>query len=115
MYVNPLHGLGLKTRTLQTLMAQDEKAFKQRAPRGRITDGGTLPTGAANKTARVRYFAESGGRPQEAVAYVAEKGLVMLVVLSSRTPEGFQKSLPAYRELVQSYAWVGSNAEFGRQ
>ena len=114
MYVNPLHGHGVKTRTLQALIAEDEKAFRKRAPRGKITEGGTLPTGAANKSARVRYFSEKGGPPHDAVAYVAEKDLVMLVVLSSRTPEGFQKSLPAYRELVQSYAWVGSNAEFGR-
>lgn len=114
MYVNPLHGHGIKTRTLQTLIAEDEKAFKKRAPKGRITEGGTLPTGAVNKSARVRYFSESGGPPHDAVAYVAEKDLVMLVVLSSRTPAGFQKSLPAYRELVQSYAWVGSHAEFGR-
>jgi len=114
MYVNPLHGFGAKERTLQMLIADDEKSFKKRSPRGRITEGGTLPTGAVNKSARVRYFSDSGGAPHEAVAYVPEKDLVMLVVLSARTPEGFQKSLPAYRELVQSYAWVGSNKEFGR-
>ena len=78
-----------------------------------MTDAGTLPTGS-NKVAQVRYFSDSGGPPHEAVAYVPEADLVMLVVLSSRSPEGFQKALGAYRELVQSYAWVGSNTEFGR-
>jgi hypothetical protein len=114
MYVNPLHGYAAKERTMMTLMAEDEKAFKKRSPRGKITEGGTLPTGATNQRAHVRYFSENGGSPHEAVAYVPEKELIMLVVLSSRDPAGFQKSLPAYRELVQSYAWVGSNREFGR-
>lgn len=114
MYVNPLHGFSAKERTLQSLIADDEKSFKKRSPRGRVSEGGTLPTGATNKSARVRYFSQSGGAPHEAVAYVPEKDLVMLVVLSAKNPESFQKSLPAYRELVQSYAWVGTNRQFGR-
>ena len=113
MYVNPLHGYGAKTRTMTNLIAEDEKAFKKRSPRGRISEGGTLPT-SDKRVARVRYFSASGGAPHEAVAYVPESDLVMLVVLSSRSPEGFQKALGAYRELVQSYAWVGANAQLGR-
>jgi len=113
MYVNPLHGFGAKARTMTSFIEQDEKAFKKRSPRGRITEGGTLPT-ADRKVARVRYFSASGGAPHEAVAYVPESDLVMLLVLSARSPEGFQKALNAYHELVQSYAWVGSNAQLGR-
>ncbi len=113
MYVNPLHGFGAKTRTVSNLMAEDEKSFRKRAPRGRITEGGKLTTGGS-KEATVRYFSESGGAPHEAVAYVPEADLVMLLVLSARTPEAFQKALGAYRELVQSYAWVAANTELGR-
>jgi hypothetical protein len=63
----------------------------------------------------VRYFSNDGGPAHEAVAYVPEAELVMLIVLSSKTPDGFQGALPAYREMVQSYAWVASNAELGRR
>ncbi len=113
MYVNPLHGFGAKTRTVSNLIAEDEKSFRKRAPRGRVIEGGKYTTGG-NKVATVRYFSESGGAPHEAVAYVPEADLVMLVVLSARTPEGFQRALGAYRELVGSYAWVASNTELGR-
>lgn len=113
MYVNPLHGFGVKTRTLSAMIAENEKAFQRRSPRGRVTDGGTLPTGAG-KTAQVRYFAPDGRAPVEAVTYVPEQELVMLIVLSARTPADFQQALPAYRELVGTYAWVGSNRDFGR-
>jgi hypothetical protein len=113
MYVNPLHGYGAKTRTVSALMAEDEKSFKKNAPRGKVTDGGTIQT-TGKKTAVVRYFSNDGGPAHEAVAYVPEAELVMLLVLSSKTPQGFQGALPAYREMVQSYAWVASNAELGR-
>jgi hypothetical protein len=62
----------------------------------------------------VHYFAPDGRTPLEAVSYVPEQDLVMLIVLSSRTAAGFQQALPAYRELVATYAWVGSHREFGR-
>jgi hypothetical protein len=113
MYVNPLHGYGAKTRTVSALIAQDEQSFKKTAPRGKVTDGGTIQT-MGKKTAVVRYFSYDGGPAHEAVAYVPETELVMLLVLSSKTPAGFESALPAYREMVQSYAWVASNAEMGR-
>jgi len=114
MYVNPLHGYGAKARTVSALIAEDEKSFRQRSPRGKVTEGGTIQT-TGKKTAVVRYFSNDGGPAHEAVAYVPEAELVMLLVLSSKTPGGFQGALPAYREMVQSYAWVASNAEMGRR
>src|SRR5262245_37603425 len=113
MYVNPLHGYGAKTRTVSMLIAEDEKSFKKNTPRGKVTDGGTIQT-TGKKTAVVRYFSNDGGPAHEAVAYVPEAEMVMLLVLSSKTPQGFQGALTAYREMVQSYAWVASNAELGR-
>src|SRR5262245_3420116 len=113
MYVNPLHGYGAKARTVSALMAEDEKSFHRSAPRGKITDAGRLQT-ADRKTAIVRYFSQDGGPAHEAVAYVPEAELVMLLVLTSKSADGFQGALAAYKEMVQSYAWVASNAELGR-
>jgi hypothetical protein len=113
MYVNPMHGYGLKERTVSKMIAENEREFHQRAPKGRIVEAGTLKTGAG-KSAKVRHFAYDGGEPTEAVAFVPENELVMLVVLSARDAKGFQSSLAPFRELVGTYAWVGSNKEFGR-
>ena len=113
MYVNPLHGYALKERTVSNMIAANEQEFHKRAPKGRVSDGGTLKT-ASSKTAQVRHLSYDSGPPTEAVAYVPEKDLVMLLVLSARDPKGLQAALPAFRELVDSYAWVGSNQEFGR-
>ena len=113
MYVNPLHGYTARTRTVSALIAEDARAFLKRSPRGKVTDMGKIKT-LGGKDAIVRYFSEDGGAPHEAVAYVPEKDLVMLIVLSSRTPQGFQQALPAYRDLIGTYSWVGTNKEFGR-
>ena len=113
MYVNPMHGYGLKERTVSAMIAQNEKDFHKRAPKGKVVEAGTLQT-ASGKTAKVRHFSYDGGATTEAVAFVPENELVMLVVLSARDSKGFQSGLGAFRELVSTYAWVGSNAEFGR-
>lgn len=114
MYVNPLHGYTAKIRTVSALINEDVRQFMKRSPKGRVTDAGRLPTGGVGKQAIIRYFSEDGGPPHEAVAYVPEKDLVMLVVLSSRTAAGFQKALPAYKDLLSTYVWVGTHKEFGR-
>lgn len=113
MYITPLHGFGSKERTLSRMMGDDQRAFLKRNPRGRVVDAGTLATGAG-RTAQLRYFSEDGGPPHEAVAYIPERDLVQLVVLSSKTADGFQRALPAWRELIGSYAWVGTKKELGR-
>jgi len=113
MYVNPMHGYGLKERTVSKMIDENEREFHKRAPKGHIVEAGTLKT-AAGKSAKVRHFAYDGGEPTEAVAFVPENELVMLVVLSARDAKGFQSGLGPFRELVGTYAWVGSNKEFGR-
>jgi hypothetical protein len=114
MYLNPLHQKKDVRRTLAQMIAHDIEAFGQRAPRGRVTPGGRLATGVTGKSAEVRYFAPEGGAPTEAVAYVAEDGLVMLLVLSSRDEAGFQRHLPAFESLVGSYQFVAGGIETGR-
>lgn len=114
MYLNPLHQKKDVRRTLAQMIAHDIEAFGQRAPSGKVTPGGRLATGIAGKTAEVRYFAPEGGEPTEAVAYVAEDGLVMLLVLSSRDAAGFRRHLPVFESLVGSYQFVIGGIETGR-
>jgi hypothetical protein len=113
MYVNPMHGNAIQERTVSAMIAENEKEFRKRAPKGRVLTAGTLTT-ASSKSATVKHFSYDGGPVTEAVAYVPESELVMLLVLSSRDAKGFQAGLPAFKDLVSTYAWVGSNKEFGR-
>ena len=113
MYVNPLHQKTGTRRSLLQMIDHDVAEFIKKAPRGRVTAAAALRTGKA-KTAEVRYFAPAGGAPVEAVAYVPEDELVVLLVLSSRDPAGFKRHLPAFESLVSSYQFVAGDIETPR-
>lgn len=110
MYVNPLHQDLKARKTLRQMIDRDVAAFRKATPGGRVTTAPSLKT-SQGKTAEVRYFAPGPGEPGEAVAYLEEPGLVMLLVLSSTEPGGFRRALPAFRQLVQGYQFVGANIQ----
>lgn len=113
MYVNPLHQKVDSRASLLKLIDREVASFAKRVPQGRVTPGTALRTGKS-KAAEVRYFAPTGGAPLEAVAYVAEDDLVMLLVLSSRDAAGFKRHLPAFESLVTSYQFVAGDIETPR-
>ncbi len=110
MYVNPLHQDARRPKTLTQMIVHDVEQFQKANPRGKVVAAPMIRT-AKGKTAQVRYFAPDGGDPAEAVAYIEEPDLVMLLVLSSREPGGFQKTLPAFHALVERYEFVGGNIQ----
>jgi hypothetical protein len=55
----------------------------------------------------VRHFAGDLHGNFEAVAYVSEKTITPQIVLTCQTEEAFIESLPAFKQLVRSYRWVG--------
>jgi hypothetical protein len=110
MYVNPLHQSKGSSRTLQQMIQQDVAAFTKQSPKGKVTTQPSLRT-AKDQVAEVRYFAPTGGEPVEAVAYVAEEDLVMLLVLASREPAEFRRQVPAFRALVAGYQFVAGGIQ----
>lgn len=107
MYANPLHQDAKRPKALRDMIERDVASFRKNNPKGVVLNGPVMPT-ATEKRAEVRFFSHEGGQPHEAVAYVAEDELVMLLVLSARTAEDFNKALPAFQLLVKSYNFVGS-------
>lgn len=110
IYANPLHQKTKDPKSLPQMIDRDVAAFRKANPRGKVTASAVIPT-RVGKVAQVREFSPSGGDPVEAVAYVAEDDLVMLLVLTSREPSGFRATLPAFREFVKNYQFVGGNIQ----
>lgn len=108
MYANPLHQDAKRPKPIRDMIDRDVVAFRKSNPQGVVLTGPRFPT-ATEKRAEVRFFAHDGGKPHEAVAYVPEEGLVMLLVLSSRTADDFARALPAFQLLVRSYNFVGTS------
>lgn len=113
MYVNPLHQQAGAPMTLKQMIDKDVASFTEKAPQGKVTKRPALKT-SKSQVAEVRWFSPTGGPPLEAVAYVAEDDLVMLLVLSSRDADGFKRHLPAFESLVASYQFVMGGVETPR-
>lgn len=114
MYANPLHHKESARAGLEDMIEKDVKAFRKQTPRGMVSVAPAIET-VGKRKAEVRWFAPDGTQPVEACAYIPEDGMVMLLVLSSRSADGFQKALPAFQWLVHSYDFVGKDSELQLQ
>ncbi|MBI5168333.1 MAG: hypothetical protein HZA61_02475 [Candidatus Eisenbacteria bacterium] len=110
MYANVLHQDTRRPKTLTQMVVHDVEQFQKANPRGKVVAAPMMRT-AKGRTAQVRWFAPDGGEPSEAVAYIEEPELVMLLVLSSRENGGFKKALPAFQSLVEHYEFVGGGIQ----
>jgi hypothetical protein len=106
MYVNTVGPGEGDTASVAVAARNDSMKFVADNPGITITVGDpiTLPDG---RQAIVRYFTGDRFGNYEAAAYVPEKKITPIFILSSRTVNAFERALPAFRELVRSYKWVG--------
>jgi hypothetical protein len=108
MYVNPFHQDAGAVKPVEQMIARDLDDFHKHSPTGKVITAEPIKT-RNGQTGQVRYFAPDGNRPLEAVAYMEEKTLVNLIVLSAREPEAFKRALPAFHDLVFQYRFVAAN------
>ncbi len=92
-------------KTPEQAIEDDYKELKKKSSKLKIEDGGTLTT-RDKKQAVVKYFKGDKWGNTEAVGYVVEPTVVANIVMSARTAEAFEASLPAFRQLVASYRFV---------
>lgn len=90
---------------LLAFMAADALKFKQENPGIVVSDGSPLRT-KDGKTALLRIFSGDKWNNREAVAYIEEPTVVAVIVLSCRDNNSFDRSLPAFKQLVASYEFV---------
>ena len=95
------------TKTMAMLMAYDSSQFMKGEAAVKISDDEPMKTGD-NKPAFVRRFIYS---QYEAIGYIDEERIVVMLVLSCRTEEDFKAAYPAFKELVRSYFFVTANVK----
>lgn len=111
MYV----GIGRKTGagdTLDAVIARDVADFKKASPNLKVVDGKpvTLSHGGKERVVVKYFIAEQ--HSHEAVAYIEESKVVVMLVLSSKSKERFESSLPALKELAASYFFLSESPTF---
>ena len=105
MYV----GIGRKAGekdTIDGVIARDIIDFKKAAPGLKVIDAQAIPLSRGKERVVVKYFIDTERGTHEAVAYIDESKVVVMLVLSSKTKERFESSLPALKELAASYFFL---------
>jgi hypothetical protein len=108
-------GVQMKKDTKESLdrvIERDIAEHKKRSEQLRVEDGEPIPVKTKEKTATIKYFSGDAWGNSEAVGYIDESKVVVVIVLTSRTRKEFDAALPAFSELVRSYFFVADKAIF---
>lgn len=108
MYVNA----AARPDTLEKFVEGDVANFRKGSPRLKVTDEETPALEGKQRVVAKRFVEDQLGN-YEAVAYVEESKVVVILVLSARTQAEFDAALPAFRKLVSSYRFVSDKVVTG--
>ena len=96
------------------IIAQDSARFVSASPEVRIVGAPSLQT-HDHRVAYVRHFSAQRNGRYEAVAYVTERTVTPMIVLSAKTEEAFTAALPSFTQLVGSYSFLSSDVRVKHQ
>jgi hypothetical protein len=112
MYANVYQKTDPGKESLQTVIANDVAEYKKNSADLKVVDAESISTRtdarAKDKKATIKYFAGDRNANIEAVAYVDEGKVVVMIVFSARSQNDFDSSLPAFKKLVGSYFFLGA-------
>lgn len=101
MYVNTV--FRKPDDSLENFIKEDIETFKEKGSNNiKVITADNIKTNDG-KDARVRVFTGDKWGNYEAVAFIPENKIFVMIVLTSRVESGFQKSLESFRSLVGSY------------
>lgn len=110
MYANVYLKKDPKNENAATVAAKDIADFRKHSRTFKVLDADPLPVGDLvddkPRQALVKYFSGDDFGNFEAVAYINESKVVVMLVLSARKEDEFKKALPAFADLVRSYHFL---------
>ncbi len=111
MYASVYQKIDPNKESVQTVIANDIAEYKKNSAELKVVDAEPVLTRtdarSKDKKATVKYFTGDRNANAEAVAYVDEGKVVVMLVLSARSQKDFDSSLPAFKDLVGSYFFLG--------
>ena len=105
MYARVIHKDAKRNKTIGQVIQNDIVTFKNASNDSTITDGVPIST-KDSKKAVVKYFYDGENKNHEAVAFIDESKVVVILVLTSRAKEEYEKSLSAFKDLIASYHFL---------
>jgi hypothetical protein len=95
-----------KKEKIEDIMKYDIEKFRQDSPNLRVEKKEGIGVCNGRRKARVVYFSCDRYGHHEAVAYIPENKVVVMIVMRSRNKKEFDSSLKAFEELVKSYNFI---------
>jgi hypothetical protein len=106
MYAN---GVGRSPgESVDSFIADDVRTFQNRSPQIQVKEGSPIKT-KHGRVAQVRYFTGDQWGNHEAVAYITENQAFIIIALTARSQEAYERSLAAFAELVHSYTFISDD------
>ncbi len=105
MYARVIPKDSKERETIQKVIENDVNEFKKANQMSRVSELTPLTT-RDKKNATVKDFYDAGNKNFETVAYIDEPKVVIIIVLTVRQKEDFDKAFPAFKDLVGSYFFV---------
>jgi hypothetical protein len=114
MYTNTASLEESPHKSIDELMKYDLDNFKKQYNDLEIREGSDINLNN-NKTAKVKYLSGKSYGNFEAIAYIDANKNGILIIMSSRTKEGFDASLAAFESLVKSYFYIADKVTFEKK
>jgi hypothetical protein len=105
MYVRVIYKDSKEKKDLKQIIETDIEKFKKVNKNTTVSVMPSLSTRDQMKT-DMRYFYDAENKNHEAVAYIDEPKVVVILVLTSRNKDEYSKSAAAFKDLVASYFFV---------
>ena len=99
--------------TLKDAIKSDQKDFQEKSPGITIKSGKMIPI-ASGKKVPVQQFLKDRFGNYEAVAYVDEEKVIVLLAHSSNNLKEYKKSYKNFEKLIQSYRFFDNVIEGDR-
>lgn len=105
MYANTASLENRAHKTLNELIDFDVNSFRKEYSDIQISDGNDILINDI-VIAKIKYLSGKSYGNYEAMAYIDAGKVGVMIILSSRTKEGFETSLGAFELLVKSYIFI---------
>jgi hypothetical protein len=110
MYTNTASLEDKAHRTLEQLIKYDLDNFKKSYSDIQVVDAKDIVI-KDDIVAKVKYLSAKSYGNYEAIAYIDAGRTGIMIILSSRTKQGFDNSLTAFESLVKSYLFISDDVK----
>ena len=94
--------------TLEGLIAYDVGRFQQTSPNLSVEELAAVELDGGKEAVARKFSGDQHGNI-EAVAYVEEETVFVMIILTSRDEQEFEEAYPSFRALVSSYKFITSD------